>query len=399
MRIKVGPVVAVVAVLAAAAGLGYLALRGTAVEVVRPTRTDVSQTVVASGRVLPPAEIKIGGLVASTVREVLVDEGDAVERGQMLLRLDDAELAAALKQAKAALDQAQAGRYELAKLSSPEARANLQRAEASLAKAKNDLRRAEMLYGAGAGSRGEVEDAKTALMVAQAQHDAAQLQLKATKAGGSRSVQAAAAIARAKAEVALAEAQLARTRIESPVKGVVLARYIEPGDAVVVGSRLLQLARTGETRLVIEPDERNLALLEVGQQAFASAEAFPKQQFDATVQYIAPAVDPQRGTVEVRLHVPSPPDYLRPHMTVSVEVRVGQHEDALVVPRRAIRDLAGDEPHVLVVEDGHAARRPVRLGIVGDEQVELVEGPDAGATVIAAPDVAEGDRVRVTGSE
>ncbi len=376
--------------------VSFVVTRGALVTVVRPVRGAVSQTVVSSGRVLPPAEINIGALVVSTVREVYVKEGDPVAVGQLLVQLDDRELQAALAQAQAAVGQAQAGRYELAKLSGPEAQANLRRANASLAQAKSKLKTSEALFTAGAASRGEVDDARTGLDVAQALYDAAQLQLQATKGAGSRTVVAAAALAEAKAQVAVVEAQLARTHIVSPVDGVVLARHLEPGDAVVAGSRMLLLSRTGETRLLIEPDERNLALLALGQPATASAEAFPKERFDTVVRYIAPAVDPLRGTVEVHLHVPTPPAYLRPHMTVSVEIEVERRDDALTVPRGAIRELSGASPHVFVVVAGRAARVEVALGALGDERVEITSGLDEEAPVIdtPAPDLASGDRVR-----
>ncbi|MBX3128050.1 MAG: efflux RND transporter periplasmic adaptor subunit [Polyangiaceae bacterium] len=398
MRVRRRHLVAVLLSGAVLASLSYLATRGVAVAVVVPVRGAVTQTVVSSGRVLPPAEINIGALVVSTVREVYVKEGDPVTVGQVLVQLDDRELRAALDQAQAAVGQARAGRYEIAKLSGPEAQANLSRAEASLVQAKSKLKTSEGLFAGGAGTRGEVDDARTALHVAQAQHDAAQLQLQATKGSGSRSVMAAAAVAAAKAQVAVVEAQLARARIVSPVDGVVLERHLEPGDAVVAGSRMLLLSRTGETRLLIEPDERNLALLALGQEATASAEAFPKERFDAVLRYIAPAVDPLRGTVEVHLHVPTPPAYLRPHMTVSVEIEVGRRDEVLTVPRGAVRELAGASPHVFVVVEGKAVRVDVELGAAGDERVEIASGLEETARVVDTPppDLAPGDRVRTS---
>jgi HlyD family secretion protein len=203
-------------------------------------------------------------------------------------------------------------------------------------------------------------------------------------------------VAAAKAELARAKAQLSHTRIESPVDGVVLARYLEPGDAVVAGSKMLLLSRTGATRLVIEPDERNLARLAVGQTAIASAEAFPAQTFEATVQWIAPSVDPQRGTIEVHLAVPKPPEYLLPHMTVSVEVTVGRREDALLVPRKAVRGLATDEPYALVIQGGRVERKPVQVGIRGDARVEITAGLESDAVIVddETAILSAGDRVR-----
>jgi multidrug efflux pump subunit AcrA (membrane-fusion protein) len=102
--------------------------------------------------------------------------------------------------------------------------------------------------------------------------------------------------------------------------------------------------------LVIEPDERNLALLALGQSATASSEAFPDDRFAATVSYIAPAVDPRRGTIEVRLAVPTPPEYLRPDMTVSVEITVAERAHTTILPADAVRGLAEGKPWILVVE-------------------------------------------------
>jgi HlyD family secretion protein len=374
----------------------FFGLRGPRIATGSPVRGEVTETMVSSGRVLPPAEINLGTLVASTVREVHVKEGDLVRTGQLLVQLEDRELVAAVEQAEAALAQAQAGRFELAKISEPAARSALTKAEATLADSKRNLQRAKELYESEVGTRSAYDDAQTAYAVATAQHEAAQLQLKATAAGGSQSLVISAAVASAKAQVERAKAQLARTRIESPVDGVVLARYLEPGDSVVVGSKLLLLARTGATRLVIEPDERNLARLAVGQRATASAEAFPNERFGATVQYLAPSVDPSRGTIEVHLAVPEPPAYLRPHMTVSVEVVLGTRENTLLVPREAVRGLATDAPFVLTVEAGRVVSVPVRVGIRGDDRVEILEGlaDDASLVVDEAASVEPGARVR-----
>ena len=85
---------------------------------------------------------------------------------------------------------------------------------------------------------------------------------------------------------------------------------------------LLTMAVDAAAQIVFSPDEKNLATIAVGQRARASADAFPRDAFDAEVAWIAPAVDPQRGSVEVRLRVPSPPPFLRPDR--SEERRVGK---------------------------------------------------------------------------
>ena len=163
---------------------------------------------------------------------------------------------------------------------------------------------------------------------------------------------------------------------------------VQPGRALLV------VARDGATQLSVQPDEKNLALLRLGQAATASADAFPSRVFPARVAYIAPAVDLSRGTVEVKLDVDAPPDFLRPDMTVSVNVETGRDPQALVLPASAVRDPTTD-PWVLVVQGGRTVRQAVRLGLRGDGLVQVLSGLTAGdAAVAPAAAVGAGKRVR-----
>jgi len=400
-RARLRLVVLLVVGLGGVAAGGYFIRRGPVVAVSRAVEGPVVETVVASGRVLAPAEINLGSLVASRVRDVYVKEGDVVQAGQLLVQLDDAEARAALEQAEASVAQAQAGRFELAKLSEPAARSSLTRAEAALVDAKRSLQREKTLFDNQAGTQAALQEAEAALAVAVAQHEGAALQLRAAGPGGSQGLMTSAGVAVAKAQRARAAAQLTHTRIDSPVDGVILARYLEPGDAVVTGSKMLLVSRTGATRLVIEPDERNLSRLAVGQRALASAEAFAGQTFQASVQTIAPSVDLQRGTIEVQLAVAEPPPYLRPHMTVSVEIDVGRQERVITIPRRAVRALSTEAPYALVVAGDRVERRALRIGIRGDDRVQVIEGLREGDAVIddETTGVAAGDRVRPRSTE
>ena len=107
----------------------------------------------------------------------------------------------------------------------------------------------------------------------------------------------------------------------------------------------VHVAGDGATEIVIEPDERNLAWLRVDQSGKASADAYPDQVFDARITYIAPAVDRQRGSIEVRLAVPEPPATLRPDMTVSVDLTVASANNVFTLPSDSIRDAATAAPN------------------------------------------------------
>ncbi|MGB8221140.1 MAG: hypothetical protein WCF10_01075, partial [Polyangiales bacterium] len=123
--------------------------------------------------------------------------------------------------------------------------------------------------------------------------------------------------------------------------------------------------------------------------------AFPEQRVDASIDRIAPSVDPVRGTVEVDLGIEDESD-LRPDMTVTVEIEVGRSPSALLMPSWAIRDLGSETPWVLVAEEGEARRRDVKLGLEGDDLVEVVSGLSEDDRVLPpALPIEEGDPVRV----
>jgi HlyD family secretion protein len=375
------------------AWLAVRAVRGTAVAAWPVARGELVQRVVASGRVLAAARIQIGSLALGRVDKVLAEAGDRVGGGQLLLQLDDAEARAALAQARAAVGQAAARLEQVEDVGARVSAEALRQAELRVEQAEARLRRAETLAGVGSISQADLDDARKSWELAGSQLESARVQARAAASGADRRG-AAAALAQARAAEQAAATRLDQLQIRAPAAGVIVERDVEPGDVVQAGKPLLVLAREGETQLSVLPDEKNLAFLRPGQKATASADAFPDRRFPAEVAWIAPAVDLARGTVEVKLRVPDPPPYLRPDMTVSVNVEVGRDAAALSLPAEAVRDPDAD-PWVLVVRGGRAVRQPVRLGMRGEGRVQVVSGVEAGEMVVTpSAGVAPGARVR-----
>ncbi len=177
-------------------------------------------------------------------------------------------------------------------------------------------------------------------------------------------VQARAAVAQARAALAAVEARLADLVVRAPAAGTVIVRSVEEGDTVQPGRTLLVLSRPGRTEIIAPVDEKNLALLAVGQKAVVSADAYPERTFAAELATLVPAVVAASGTVTAKFAVPDPPAYLLPEMTVSVEIEVARKAGALTLPLDAVRDLA-TAPWVLAVRDGRARRVPVGIGVRG----------------------------------
>lgn len=389
----------------AAAGLAVLVVAGllAAPRLIGPglaavvvTPRDLVRSVVATGRVETPHRVDLGMQIVGTVVAVPVAEGQAVRAGERLVELDATELNATVREADVAVALAQARVRQLLEVQRPVAAQAQRQAQATLDNALAQLRRQEDLFRRGYVGQAALDEVRKNAELADAQLGAARRQHDTTLAGGSDAAVAAAALAQARANAELARARLRHTTLTAPVGGLLIGRNVERGDVVQPGKTLMVLSPSGETQLVVQFDEKHLGLLAVGQPALASADAFPDRRFAAEVAFISPGVDVQRGSVEVKLRVPTPPDYLRQNMTVSVDVEVARRNQVLAVPLELLHDTDTATPWVLKVTDGHARRQAVKLGLRGAGLAEVVQGLQAGDELAPAA-AAEGARVmRVT---
>ena len=386
-------------VLLALATLGFVSrnlIFGKPAEAYAATRGELVQTVVASGRIMTPQRVSIGAVITELVARIPVEEGQKVRRGEVLIELDDTDERAALAQAQASVAQAEAKLRQLREVALPAAQQVLAQARANSLQARQAFDRTKTLQERGFIGQSQLDDARRNLDVADSQLRAAQLQVETNGPAGSDFALAQTALAQARANLRSAEAKLAQTVIHAPVDGVLIARSVEAGNVVQAGKELMLLAPAGETQVVVEIDERNLAQLALGQKALGSADAFPGQRFAAELVYINPGIDALRGSVEVKLKITNPPAFLRQDMTASVDIEVGRRADTVMVPTETVRDATGREPWVLVIRGWRAVRQPVKLGLRGDNRIEVLEGVEPGDELIPATNgvVKAGQRVR-----
>jgi len=339
------------------------------------------QKVVATGRVVAASRVQIGSEITGVVVERRVREGDRVAPGDVLVVLRAEELEARVREAQAALDQLRRSRR-------PQALAVLREANVRVAQARREAQRRDELLRARAVAREVKEQADQMLASAVAAAQRAQLEADALASGQSeeRMLQE---------RLAVAQAALARTVLTSEVAGTVLTRAVEPGDQVQPGRVLLEIARNGNTEMLVPVDEKNLATLRVGQGAQVVADAYPAQAFEATVTFIAPSIDPQRGTVDVRLQADPVPEFLLEDMTVSVNILTAHRDQALVVPNDALHGMVADTAFAWRVRDARVERVDIQLGLRGLVASEVVAGLDVGDWVLLGGPYAPGQRVRL----
>ncbi len=379
--------------------IAYLArnlVLGTPVPSYLVVRTALQQTVVASGRIATPQRVSIASVLAGRVAAIPVLEGQTVLRGQLLIALDDQDLQSAFAQAQSGAAQASAALRKQRELALPSALQALASAQSQQNLAFQQLGRIADLRKRSFVSQMQLEEAQRNFDVAQTQTRTAVLTVHANAVGGSDALAAQASLAQAQANVQQAGVKLAQNAILAPVSGTLISRKVEPGDTVVPGVELMQLAPDGEVEIVLLLDEKNLAKLAIGQKALASADAYPDQQFEARVSYINPSVDVARGAVAIKLHVAAAPSYLRQDMTVSVDIETAYRAEALVIPTAAVHDLSSKSPWVMVVRKKRAQHQVVRLGLRGDTQTEVLSGLAFGEPVLLASlaTIKVGQRVR-----
>jgi len=340
------------------------------------------QNVVATGRVATVSRAQVGSEISGVVLQRLVQEGDQVKPGDLLVVLKSDELLAQVRQAELALT-------ELASSRRPQAAAELASAKAQLEQASREATRRRNAE-AGILSREEVEQAVEAERVARNNYETARVKAAALAAGQVEE-------ASLREQLAVAQAQLAKTKIRAAVAGTVLTRDVEPGDLVQPGQTLFTIALTGNTEIRVPLDERNLPQLALQQNATVISDAYPDQSFPARINFIAPSIDPQRGTVEVRLTVNPVPDFLRQDMTVSVNVETAKRTRALAIPNDALSSIKGDKAVVLMVRAGKVQRQQITLGLRGLAMSEVKTGLSEGDQVLADAEssLEDGTRVRL----
>lgn len=394
LRYKI--VAPVVIALVLAGMLASRVLQGPKVQVETVVQKNFVQTVVASGRVENAHRIDVGVQLTGTVRAVPVSEGQKVTQGMVLVQLDSAELQAALRQAELAEQQAHVHVRQLKELQVPMAEQAMLVALANRDNAQVNYERTQQLFEKGFLGAAAKDEAQRSAHVASAIYTSARQQLASVRPGGSERAAADAALAFAQAAVDGARSRLSYTSVRAPASGTLIARNVELGDVVQPGKALMVLSPVGETQLVLQLDEKNLSLVRVGQPALASADAYAHERFAATVAYINPGVDAQRGSVDVKLNVLQPPVYLKQDMTVSVDIEVARRTQAVLVSAAAVHDLDKAQPWVLRVNQGHAQRQEVKLGLVSNGMCEVLSGLSVGDFVVPldATAVSQGTRLR-----
>jgi HlyD family secretion protein len=378
---------------------------------------DSGETVVleAAGYVVPHHKIEVASKVVGRVASIGVEKGDKVTKGQVLVRLEDDEYMAQVRQATGAVAALKARLLEAENGSRPEeialAKANLDEARADLANAKTNLDRARQLASEGVFSKQQLDDATARYDAQQARVNSLQQAFELMRIGP-RQEQIDALrgqLHEAEGQLALARTRADGTVIRAPVTGTILERNVEIGEFVTtsfVGERgakgyVVSLADLEDLQVELDISQADFAKLGADQEAVLWTDAFPGRKYKGRIFEISPEADRQKATVQVKVQVLEPDDYLRPEMNANVAfvARGTSGPESTKAPRPAVSIPASalrDGNSVLIYLDGRAVKRAVEAGRTTSEGVEILDGLIGGEELILSPpaDLDDGDEVR-----
>jgi HlyD family secretion protein len=349
------------------------------VEIAVAAEQAIRPTILASGVLAYLNEVNLTSEVVAKVREILVKEGDTVEQGQLLLRLDPESYRNAIEREEASRRQGLI---------------SIERQRLSLALAEKKLERGVQLFERKMIGQSEFDDLRNA-------RDLARVELKSSEE----------AVRRADAILGEARDQFSKTDIRSPISGVIVALPIKVGETAIAstnafaGAQLMKIADTSAIQAELKVDEADIAKIAVGQDVNVYAASYPDMAIKGKVEQIAlaPTLENQGRSYEVTALLEAPRDIaLRSGMSARADIFLGDGGSKLAVPVEAVGiDVDEDKKatrYVWVDRDGQARKVVVEVGMSDDTWEEITSGLKAGDRVITGPGkvvrgLVEGDRV------
>lgn len=350
----------------------------TAQVVVKQLQRDVESV----GSLFPYEEVVISSEIDGRVEAVHFDLGDRVNEGQVLVHVSEEEQKYLVAQNEAQLRQA----LERLGLKSEDDRVKditetpeVRRARADLFDAEQRYKRVRDLVDQQIASRQDLDQAQARYNALQAAYDTALNQTR-------NLIQE---VERTKAILELQRKKLRDTSIRAPFSALVKERLVNVGQFVRLNTPVFELVKIDPIRLRIEIPERMSPWIKVGQVADVSVEAWPTRRFQGKIWRISPTVDESKRTFVVEALIANPSHDLKPGSYATARIRTDRLERMKLVPRSAIHYVFGSNK-AFVIQDGVVDAREVKLGDTFGEDVEILEGLEAGE-VVATSEVARLD--------
>lgn len=365
----------------------------------------------ATGYVIAAHKIEVASKVIGRVASIKVDKGDKVQAGQVLVTLENDEYSAQVAQQKGAIANLEARLAELQNGSRPEeiekARADVSEAKADQANAKLTFGRTKQLVDGGVLSKQSLDDAQAKLDSTESRVNSLQRTLDLSVLGPRKEqiAQVQGQIAQAKGALAYATTQLDNTVIRAPVTGTILDRNVEKGEFVTTGfvgdkgakGYLVTMADLNYLQVELDISQNDFPKLGPQQKGTVTTDAYPDRKYQGFVEQVSPEADRAKATVQVKVRINNPDNFLRPDMNATVAFyndavteQNGDTKRLIVVPPGAVQNGS-----VFVVLNGHARKRAVTSSGSSQNGVLVASGLIGGEELIVSPPASLKDGAKV----
>ena len=357
------------------------------VDVAPVLSSQISRVVRAPAVLYPQQQAAIVPKITAPIKKVYVERGEKVKAGQILVELENSDLASAARESQAAFQAAEATYETTARATVPE---DLQKAELDVQAAKTAMDAAqaafenrERLFQEGAIAQKDVNDARVAATQARTQYETAQKRFNDLRGFGNEQALKAATAQRdqAKARMDAAEAQLSFSRITSPISGVVTDRPLYAGETPQAGAPVVTVMDLSQViaRAHISPSEASE--LKVGDEA--SIIGNDNVPIAGKITTISPALDPSNTTLEVWVQAANPGATLKPGGSVRVELIAKTVQNTLVIPQPALITSGSGATSVIVIDPQNKPHKTtVMTGIRDSGMVQITDGLESGQRVV-----------------
>jgi multidrug efflux pump subunit AcrA (membrane-fusion protein) len=339
----------------------------------------------ATGSLAGNEQTDVAPAVAGKVITVGVDLGSYVQRGAMLVRLDDRDARIRLEQAQAQVEQSQAAvRQAEARIGlrpgqnfDPERVAEVGSARVALELAEKQLRRFERLIESGDVSRSSYDQQKAQRDQLQQQYEAA---LTVARQNYAAVQTARAAVTSARTQIETQRKAISDAVVTAPISGYVADRPADLGEYITTSTKVATIVSTNPLRMRIDIPEQAISSVQVGQGVSVNVSAYPDRSFSGRVARISPNVTATSRTLTVEAEIENGDGLLKPGQFATVRIQQAASDQAVLVPARAVH-TEGTSSHLFVIRNGRAEQRQVQIGQAEGDLVEIRSGVAAGEQV------------------
>jgi HlyD family secretion protein len=365
----------------------------------------------ATGYIIAAHKIEVASKVNGRVAWIGVDKGDRVQAGQVLVRLEDDEYRAQVTQQQGQIANLRAKLAEQQNGSRPEevakARADVEQAKADLENSKVSLDRTKQLVESGVLSKQALDDAQAKYDGNVAKVNSLQRTLDLSVLGTRKEQidQVTGQIMQARGALDYAETQQSNTTIKAPITGTILDRNVERGEFITTGfvgdkgakGYIVTMANLQDLQVELDITQNDFPRLGPQQKGIITTDAYPDRKYQGFVEQVSPEADRAKATVQVKVKVLQPDDYLRPDMNATVSFYNDAKAESPTETKRIVIIPPGalQNDHVFVVFNGHAVKRAVTTGGNTAKGVRIESGLIGGEDLIVSPpaDLKDGQKV------